>query len=358
MAAEPTSLFELETLARERTDPDLWAHVSAGAGDGRSVRRNRSAFEEITINPRYLVDIERRELFTTVLEQKISFPVMIAPAGGYREIHPEGDLAVARAAGSAGTILTVVAGAGFSVEEVAEAASAPLWYHIYNWDEEITEHLARRAEAAGCSALCLTVDVPASPPIGWDVRTRHRPMAALRWGSFREAPELIQQMEARPPSPTGVQPGFVLPWSRVEWLRRLTDMPLVVKGVMTVEDALLCVEHGVDGIVVSNHGGRVLDSTKAPIEVLPTIAGAVAGRLEVYLDSGVRTGTDVVKALALGARAVMIGRPVHWGLAVGGEAMVRRALDILKAELDYALAYCGLTDVADIDANVVSLPGG
>ena len=240
---------------------------------------------------------------------------------------------------------------------MAEVGSGPLWYQIYNWDEETTEHLAKRAEVAGYSALCLTVDVPVVPPVGWEPRTRPPGRGAVPWASLKDRPELIQRRDDRPSSATGVPQGFTITSSRLEWLRDLTAMPLVVKGIMTVEDALLCVEHDVDGVVVSSHEGRVLGSLKAPIEVLPDIVEAVAGRLEVYMDSGVRSGSDVVKALALGARAVLIGRPVFWGLAVGGEAGVGRVLDILKAELDYVLAYCGLTDVAEIHEGLVSLPG-
>ena len=326
------SLFDLETMAEQVMPHDLWDFVDAGSGDEITVRRNRTAFDEITINPRFLVDVNDRDSSTTVLGQEISFPVMVAPAGGQRLVHPDGELATAQAAGAAGTLFALPTSSGYSIEDVAEVATGPLWFQLYHFNDEVTELLVSRAESAGYKAVCLTMDTPVPSPKERDVRNKMVRRPDLIWGSLRDRPDLIALREVGVPDMADWSPPRYngMTWERLDWLRSLTGLPLVVKGLRTVEDAVLCAEHGVDGIVVSNHGGRQLDSTRSTIETLPSIADAVGDTLEVYLDSGVRRGMDVLKALALGARAVLVGRPLFWGLAVDGEAGVRTALEILR----------------------------
>jgi 4-hydroxymandelate oxidase len=356
---EPISLFDFESLAKSRMPHDLFDYIQGGAEDEITIDRNRRAFEEIALNPRVLVDVSSRDLSTSVLGHRIDFPVMIGPGSPQRQVHPEGERATARAAGAAGTIMMVPTGSGYSVEEVADAASGPLWVQLYHLGDELTELLLTRAKAAGYSAVVLTVDAPVTPLRERDLRNRFAPSRELVTGNLKAYGELLATalLDSRD-DPTGprLRSGG-LTWSRLDWLRGLTGLPLVIKGIMTVEDAVRCAEHGADAIVVSNHGGRALDGAPASMDVLPEIAEAVGDRLEVYLDSGVRRGSDVLKALALGARAVLVVRPVFWGLAVDGEAGVSRVLKLLRAEFDRAMGFCGFTDVAAIDRSAVRLPG-
>jgi 4-hydroxymandelate oxidase len=352
------SLFDLEAMAQQAMPHDLWDFVDAGAGDEVTLRKNRSAFEDITINPKFLVDVNDRDLSTTVLGEKISFPVMIAPAGGQRQVHPQGELATAQAAGAAGTLYALPTGSGYGIREVADVATGPLWFQLYHFNDDVTEYLVTQAKTAGYKAVCLTIDTPTSSPKERDVRNKMVMRREDHWGSLRDRPDLMELREVGIPDMADWSPpGYTgLTWERLDWLRSLTGLPLVVKGLRTVEDAVLCAEHGVDGIVVSNHGGRQLDYTRGAIETLPSIAEAVGDSMEVYFDSGVRRGMDVVKALALGARAVLIGRPLFWGLAVDGEAGVGKVLEILRSEFDRAMAYCGRTSVSELDRSLVNLP--
>ena len=351
------SLYDFEELARERLPLQLWDFIEGGAGDELTVRRNRTAFDEITVNPRFLVDVSRRDLSTTVLGTEISFPVMIAPAGAQRHVHPEGERATTKAAGAAGTLMALSTSSGFSVEEVAEVATGPLWFQLYHFGDDLTEHMLRKAKNAGFRAICLTVDVPVASLKERDIRNQFVPSDALNWANVRDFPGIEEKYLQLPQAVSTSPRRFAtFTWERLDWLRSLTGLPLVIKGIRTAEDARRCVEHGVDAIVVSTHGGRQLDCTLSSIESLPPIVEAVGDRLEVYLDSGVRRGMDVLKALALGARAVLIGRPLFWGLAVDGEAGVCRVLEALRLEFDRAMAYCGRTSVAEIDRTLVSLP--
>lgn len=340
------SVAEFEGPAKQRADDDLWDLISNGAGDGTTLLRNRKAFDGITINPRFLVDVSCRDTSTTVLGETISFPVMTAPAAPFRHAHPEGELAVARAAGRTETIMAVPTLGSSSIEEIAEIESNPLWFQLYHLSDEISELLVTRAADAGYKAICLTVDIQ-----DMDIRDNHSVRRGfyledeLRIGHLRDHQQLLDRSSLRISIP---------PWKRLGWLRSLTGLPLVLKGVRTVDDALIAADHGIDGIIVSNHGGRYLDGVPASIEVLPDIADAVGGDIEVYLDSGIRRGTDVLKALTMGARAVMIGRPVFWGLAVGGEEGVYRVLEILREEFDHAMAFCGITNVEGLDRRVLS----
>lgn len=348
---EPVTLYDMEAMSKLAISHDLWDYVAGGATDEITLRRNREAFDEIRLNPRFLVDVNGSDVSTTVLGKKISFPVMAAPTGGQWEAHPDGELAVARACGAAGTLMGLATGSSQTVEDIAAATSGPVWFQLYHVDDRVTEYVVPKAEAAGLSGLCLTVDAFWARPKERDLRNDYVPAPERAFADLRDRPDLMDAVHSRP------RDRYVgLTWSRLEWLNSLSDMPLIVKGILTVEDALLCVEHGVDGIVVSNHGGRTLDTVPATIEVLPAIAEAVGDRAEIYLDSGVRRGTDVVKALALGARAVMVGRPLFWGIGLDGEKGVRTMFEILRREFDTAMTFCGARTVGEFDASLVTTP--
>ena len=315
---------------------------------------NLDAFQATKLRPRVLAGIGTRDVSTKVLGQDITLPIMLAPSGFHQRTHPDGELASVRAAGSAGTIMCLSTASTYSIEEVAEASSGPIWFQLYFLRQrEVTETLVRRAEEAGYTALVVTVDnLPA--------RSRERD---TRYAYQVPAERVLKNFEGTDlwDSPTryAMHDSYemAIAWSDMEWLRTITSMPLVIKGIQTAEDARLCVEHGMDGLIVSNHGGHSLEGSTGSIEVLPEVVDAVGGRTEVYMDGGVRRGVDVLKALALGARAVFIGRPVFWGLAIDGEAGVRHVLDILKDELDIAMGLCGVGSVAEAHRDMV-VPAG
>jgi isopentenyl diphosphate isomerase/L-lactate dehydrogenase-like FMN-dependent dehydrogenase len=355
---DPVSLYEYEKVAKQLVAHDRWEFIEAGAFDEQTVRRNRKAFDDITINPQFLVDVSNRDLSVEVLGQRISFPVMVAPAGSQRTIHPDGECATVKGAGMSRTLYALPTGSGRSLEEVAEASSGPLWFQLYHFDDEVTEHLVKRAKAAGFNAICLTVDTPVASPKERDVRNMYSPPRNLSWGSLRDHPEWIERRTVGiPDAADWMPPDFPgLTYERLAWLKGLTGLPLVVKGIRTVGDAKKCVQYGADAVIVSNHGGRQCDSTLSTIETLPAIASAVGGDIEVYLDSGVRRGTDVLKALALGARAVLVGRPLFWGLALGGANGVHNMLETLRVEFDRALAYVGCRKPSELSPANVNLP--
>ena len=314
-----------------------------------------AAFDAIKLRPRVLVDVSHRDLSTAVLGQKISFPVMLAPTGTHQRAHPQGELASARAAGAAGTIMGLSTASSYSIEEVAEVATGPLWFQLYFFkNRELTQILMRRAQNAGYTAMVLTVD-------NLGARSRER---EYRYAYTLEYKRLLKNFVGMElpnlPTPENFTDSFdsALNWSDLTWIRSITPMPLVIKGIQTAEDARLCVEHGVNGLIVSNHGGHALEGTVGTIEMLPEVVNAVGDRVEVYLDGGIRRGRDVLKALALGAKAVFIGRPIFWGLSVDGEAGVRRVLDILRDELNVAMGLCGVTDVKKVDRSLVEEPNG
>ena len=348
---------DFEARAKETMPTAMFDRIfgAYGAPDWVTNTNNLAALDALKLRPRVLVDVSRRDLSTEVLGQKISFPVMLAPVGFQQRVHPQGELAAARAAGAAGTIMALSTGSTYSIEEVAEVATGPLWFQLYffqNW--ELTELLVRRAQDAGYSALLLTVDNLGGRSWERDYRYAHILEAERRWKNLIgvDLPNL--------PAGDRVSEHFesALNWSDLEWLRSITDMPLMIKGIQTAEDARLCVEHGVDGLIVSNHGGHALQGAQGTAEVLPEVMDAVGDRLEVYLDGGIRRGTDVLKSLALGARAVFIGRGIFWGLSVDGEDGVRSVLEILRDELDVAMGLCGVADVKNVESSLVEWPNG
>jgi isopentenyl diphosphate isomerase/L-lactate dehydrogenase-like FMN-dependent dehydrogenase len=329
----PINVWDYERLAEEKLDENALAYFAGGAGDEVTLRENVAAFRRLVLRPRMLVDVTNMSTTTTVLGTEIALPVLVAPLALQRMAHPDGEVATARAAAAAGTIMCLSSGATARPAEVAAAApGAPQWYQVYVFaDRAITTALIDEACAGGFSALVLTVDVPYLGRRERDIRIdfkipeRITPIGDLFGGGFDTS----------------------LSWRDLEWLTGY-GLPVVVKGLLTAEDAQLACEHGAAAVVVSNHGGRQLDGVAAPIDVLEEVVDAVDGRAEVLLDGGVRRGTDVLKALALGARAVLIGRAMLWGLAVDGEAGVRHVLELLRAEVELGLALLGCCSPADV----------
>jgi len=356
---EILNLHELEALARDKLPPHAWDYYASGADDEHCVRRNCQAYERLALHYRVLVDVARRELATTVLGHRIAMPIAIAPTAFHRMAHEDGELASVRAAGDAGTIFILSTLSNTAVEDVVAAASGPVWFQLYVYrDRAATQALVRRVEAAGCRALVLTVDAPLLGRRERDVRNRFTLPAPLRIENLLPVGDTHARLPAVA-TDSGLAAYFAelldpaLTWDAVEWLRSITTLPVLVKGIVRADDAVRAVERGAAGIVVSNHGGRQLDASPATIDVLPRIAEAVGGRAEVLIDGGVRRGSDVVKALALGARAVLIGRPVLWGLAAGGRTGVAAVLAALRRELDLAFALCGCPDVASVTRDLV-----
>lgn len=353
---EILNLHELESLARARLPQMAWDYYASGADDERCLQRNSAAYDRINLHYRVLVDVAKRALATTVLGQRIAMPIAVAPTAFHKLAHRDGELASVRAAGDAGTLFVLSTLSNTPVEQVVAAASGPVWFQLYIYrDRSATEALVRRVEAAGCRALVLTVDAPLLGRRERDIKNRFALPPGL-------GIENLHAAGARLPPASGdsglaayfselIDPS--LSWSAVEWLRSITSLPILVKGIVRADDAVRAIEHGVAGVVVSNHGGRQLDASPATIDVLPRIADAVAGRAEILLDGGIRRGADVVKALALGARAVLVGRPVLWGLAAGGQPGVAAALEVLRRELDLAFALCGCPDVASVTRDLV-----
>jgi 4-hydroxymandelate oxidase len=352
---EPTAhrylnLADIEAAARAALSPAHWDYIAGGATDETTLAENVAAYRRIRLRPRVLRDVAQRDLSTTVLGQTISFPVLVAPLSPQRLAHPDGERETARAAARAGTLMVAPTQAGCTIGDVATAAEGPLWFQLYpSGNREITTGLARAAEVAGCRALVVTLSA---------VYPGHRERDRRR--GFSVPTELWAANLLSLPGVAATHPDLdrMLPltWNDLGWLRSLTSLPIILKGIMTAEDARLAVEHDADGLIVSNHGGRQLDGTLPTIEALPEVVAAVDGRIEVLVDGGIRRGADAIKALALGARAVLLGRPVLWGLAVDGEAGVLRVLEQLRAELDSAMAQMGLRTIADIDASCVQVP--
>ena len=351
LETECHTVAEFHTAARARLDEVYYDFFAGGAHDEITLRANESALAGLRLLPRVLQGSDHRRLDVTLFGCPASMPIVISPTAFHRLAHPDGEIATARAASGAGAIMIVSMAATTAIEDIAAAApDAVLWFQLYlQPDPAVTEALVRRAERAGARALVVTVD---SAVFGRRERDdRH---------GFHDLPDGLRAENMR--DLPGDEPGQVrsigmsaeFGWSHIDWLRSITTLPVLLKGVLHPADAALAVEHGVAGLLVSNHGGRQLDTVPATIEALPEIAATVAGSVPLLLDGGIRRGTDVVKALALGACAVGIGRPVLWGLTVGGEKGARRVLDLLRDELDHTLALVGATSPADLTPDLVT----
>lgn len=344
----PINLFEFEDIARERLPKGEYDYIAGGATDEISVERNRRAYESWALRPRVLRDVSALDLSTTVLGTKVNLPVLIAPCGGHKKAHPDGEFATYRAAVARGTVLAVSANSNTSFEDLAKAANGHLWLQLYPFrDRVLTKSWLDRAQGAGYEAICVTLDSQWPPKRERNIRNNYRRTRGVNYGQPAQG--------AGAPRPAGAEGGSdpAATWKDLEWIKSQTALPIVAKGIMTGEDVELCSEIGADGVIVSNHGGRHLDNTLATVEVLAEAAAAAKGKLEVFLDGGIRRGADVVKALALGAKAVFIGRPLFWGLAVDGEQGVVRVLDILREEMEITMAKCGRPNIASIDSTVL-----
>lgn len=352
----PLTVDEFEAIARERMERSAYDYYAGGSGEERTLAANREAFNRIPLRPRVLVDVSQIDTRTSVLGQRLDLPVMLAPTAFNRLAHADGEMAAARAARSAGTIMIGSTLSTCALEEVAAACDGPLWFQLYVYkDRGFTQELVARAESAGYRALVLTVDTPLLGRRYRDVRNNFVLPEGITMKNFEAAMTNGARWGAHSSFSSYVHDLFdaTLSWTAVEWLRAQTRLPILLKGIMTEEDARLAIGAGVDGVIVSNHGGRQLDGAPASIDALPDVVEAVAGRAEVLMDGGVRRGTDVLKALALGACAVCIGRPYLWALAANGEEGVRDVLRILKDELSLAMALSGRPTVASIDRSLV-----
>ena len=336
---EPLNVAEILAAAAAKVDPKVWCYFEGGAGDEVTMRANVAAFGRWLLRPRMLVDVTEVSTATTVLGEPVSMPLLVAPFAMQGLLDPDGEVATARAARAAGTLFVVSTVTTRAHAEVAAVGDGPRWLQLYvlNDRQRTLDHVAEAREA-GYSALALTVDSPYLGVRERDLRLGFEvpaglPLPYVTGLDPAEAMTLAEQFRMSPS----------LTWRDLEWIAAESQLPVVLKGLLTREDALLAVEHGAAGIIVSNHGGRQLDGVAATLDALPEVVEAVAGRCEVYVDGGIRRGTDVLKALALGAQATFVARPVAAGLALGGEAGVARVLEIFRRELEVGLALLGCT---------------
>jgi L-lactate dehydrogenase (cytochrome) len=373
------NIDDLRRVARRRLPRAIFDYVDGGAEDEYTLRANQMDFRRYTFNARVLVDVSRRDQSTSVLGERLETPLILAPTGFTGMLWPRGEIVAARAAAKKGAIFTLSTMSICSMDEVARAAPGPLWFQLYVWkDRDIQRSLLERARAAGYRALVITVDTPilgqrerdirngmVVPPritagnlldtvkrVGWLRDMVRNPK--ITFGNFVDTPGVSHDPVSLA-SFTTKQFSPTVSWADLDWFRSIWGGPIAIKGIMSAEDARRAVEHDVEAIVVSNHGGRQCDYLPSAVEVLPEIVDAVGGQAEVILDGGVRRGSDVVKAIALGARACMIGRAFNYGVAAGGQAGAERALEILRTEIDRTLALIGRPKLADLDRSALRI---
>jgi isopentenyl diphosphate isomerase/L-lactate dehydrogenase-like FMN-dependent dehydrogenase len=356
---EALNVMDFEEAAHRKVQPGHWAYMASGVDDDATLRANREGYKHVQLRPRRLRDATkvdmRKDLFGTVYDS----PIFTCPTGGEKSFYSEGELAVARATKARGTLQVLSTATSTAVEEVNAAHGRPVWYQLYapsTW--EACERIVRRVEAAGCPVIALTVDNTTGRNSETFLRTR--PKDLRQCGTCHEggtAPSIKERKMYDGINMTGVSgQNPAMTWEFVDRLRKATSLKLFIKGIDGRDDARLAVEHGFDGILVSNHGGRSTETGRATIEALPEVVAEVGNRIPVFVDGGVRRGTDVFKALALGAKAVGIGRPFLWGLGAFGQAGVDRVLEILQGELKLVMGNCGTRAVADIDRSYVATP--
>jgi 4-hydroxymandelate oxidase len=351
----PRNVAQYEGAARALLTPAIYDYYAGGAEDELTLRWNEAAFRQFALRPRVLVDVSRIDPSVELLGDRLAFPVLLAPTAFQRLAHPDGELATARAAATAGTVFVSSTLSTFTIEEIA-AATPRLWLQLYVFrDRGITRSLVERAEATGCRAISLTVTVPVQGNRERDAYNRFALPPGIEIANFTGL-----RQSRFPDADASRLNAFIdqefdpsLSWRDIEWLRSITKLPIVLKGIMAPEDGVLAVEHGAAAVVVSNHGGRQLDSGEPTLFALPRIADAIGGRIPVLMDGGVRRGTDVVKALCLGATAVMIARPYLWGLAIGGQRGVADVLELLRAEVERTLALLGRPTISALERSAI-----
>ncbi len=353
---EPVNVADIRTLAEAKLPRATYDYIATGSADQITLQENVAAFQRLRVLPPLMKGVSEVDLSTTVLGQKVNLPVLLAPVAAQRMYHAQGGLAAARAAAAAGTVYGVSSSVGHSVEEIAASSNGPRWYQLYvPKDRGVARRLVQRVERAGYQAIIVTVDLGE-----WkDADRRNRfslPKAMLvkhlRDIGFNQITDAMRYEDVVDFNAAAWD--LSLSWTFFDWLRSVTKLPILIKGVLRPEDAKQAASIGLDGVVVSNHGGRRLDGMPATIDVLPHVVEAVAGRAEVYMDGGVRRGTDVLKALAWGARAVLIGRPYAWALAADGEAGVAKVIELFREELENAMIATGCATVDDVEASLIA----
>lgn len=354
---DPINLYEYEAIAQAKLTPMAYDYYASGAHDEITLRENHAAYDRIKLRYRVLRDISQRDTSATVLGQPIAMPVIVAPTAFHKLADPQGEVATVRAAGRAGTLMILSTLSTTSIEEVMAAAMGPVWFQLYVYkDRGATKALVERAEAAGCAALALTVDAQIWGRRERDVRNRFQLPAGLSVKNLMPAGQEAFPADAQGSGLAAYVASLfdqTLSWKDVEWLCGLTKLPVLLKGIVHPDDARQAADTGAAGVIVSNHGGRQLDTAPATIEALPAIVEAVDGRVEVLIDGGIRRGTDVIKALAYGAKAVAVGRPVLWGLAAEGQRGVEKVLELLRYEVDLAMGLCGCASVGEVTRDLI-----
>ncbi|GAB1489647.1 alpha-hydroxy acid oxidase [Opitutaceae bacterium] len=349
------AVADYEPLARERMSPAAWAYFSGGVGDEITLQANPAAFARRLLRPRVLADLKGGHTRVTLFGRTYEHPIFLAPVAYQKMAHPEGERATMLGAAAMKAGMIVSTQSTVLLEDLAREAQAPLWFQLYvQRDRALTQSLVQRTEAAGFEAIVVTVDAPVLGPRNREQRSGFRLMPGVEAVNLRGQPAAaMRHLEAGVSVFSSGLLDITPTWADIVWLRSITKLPVLVKGIMTAEDAARAVSEGVAGIVVSNHGGRTLDTLPATLDVLPEISAQVAKRVPILFDGGIRRGTDILKALALGADAVMVGRPYLYGLAVAGSIGVAHVLNILRTELEFAMALTGRATIADVDASVI-----
>ncbi|BAF22190.1 peroxisomal (S)-2-hydroxy-acid oxidase GLO4 isoform X1 [Oryza sativa Japonica Group] len=354
----PVNVREYQELAKKALPKMAYDYINGGAEDEHTLRENIAAYTRIILRPRVLVDVSKIDMSTTLLGYTMRSPIIVAPTGGHKLAHPEGEKATARAAASCNAIMVLSFSSSCKIEDVASSCNAIRFYQLYVYkNRNVSATLVRRAESCGFKALLLTVDTPMLGRREADIRNK---MVFPRSGNLEglmttDDHDTTNGSQLERFARATLDPS--LSWKDIEWLKSITSMPIFLKGIVTAEDARRAVEAGVAGVIVSNHGARQLDYAPATIAALEEVVRAVAGAVPVLVDGGIRRGTDVFKALALGARAVMVGRPVFFGLAARGEAGARHVIEMLNGELEVAMALCGCRSVGEITRSHVMTEG-
>ena len=349
----PVEIADYIRLAREHLSPLAWEYISGGAGDESTLRWNEDAYQKIRLRPRNLIDVSRIDTRLSLFGHELESPILLAPLAYQRLAHPDGELATLKGAEAAGATILLSTFSTVALEEIAAAATKPHWFQLYvQPDREFTRELVRRAEAAGFKALVVTVDTPVLGPRYRELRHKFSLPEGLVRANLKG---LHTATGGHRPTERDIYSATLDPkltWKDITWLRSLTKLPVILKGIMNAGDAGRSVDEGAAGVIVSNHGGRNLDTVPATIDALPEVIAKVSGRVPVLVDGGIRRGIDVVKALGLGASAVLIGRPYVCGLAVAGPEGVARVINILRREFEMAMALTGKTSIAAIDRSV------